>query len=51
MSKETKDAKIVKKLSKKSGFSESLIYMALRLGIIGAYDFFNNVKNIKNHDR
>lgn len=37
-------AKLIRKISKKSGFSQAFIHTALRLGIYGAYDFFNNVK-------
>lgn len=44
MAKKKVTAKMVNDLSKKSGFSASFIYMAFQMGIINAYDFFNNVK-------
>lgn len=37
-------AKEVNRLSKKSGFSASFIFMAFQMGIMGAYEFFNNAK-------
>lgn len=40
-------AKKVNELSKKSGFSASFIWTALSMGIIGAYEFFSNVKKSK----
>lgn len=44
MAKKKISAKKVNELSKKSGFSGAFIYWALSLGIIGGYEFFENVK-------
>lgn len=40
-------AKKVRELSEKSGFSAAFIHMALSFGIIGGYEFFNNVKPVR----